>query len=114
MRQRLEAAEVRQAQELVEALRKTEMGEALAQAEPAAILLRLAQDAADNAVRSISIVNGISTSTRGKGGGWGALSSTCAAARGRVGVEAPMVPRVLLFPCVVRGLWRLTRSAGRG
>ena len=50
MQQRLEAGEMRQAQELVEALREAEMGEPLAQAEPAAILLRLARAPADKAV----------------------------------------------------------------
>ena len=43
MQQGLDAGKMRQAQELVEALRQAEMGEPLAQAEPAAIRLRVAR-----------------------------------------------------------------------
>ena len=43
MQQGFDAGKMRQAQELVEALRQTEMGEPFAQAEPAATLLRVAR-----------------------------------------------------------------------
>ena len=42
MRQRLDAGEMRQAQEFIKALRQAEMGEPLAQAKPAAVRLHLA------------------------------------------------------------------------
>ena len=69
MQQRLDAGEMRQAQELVEALRQAEMGEPFAQAEPAAILLGPMHPRRDQR-REIELDrNGMSISICGNGGG---------------------------------------------
>ena len=76
----LDPAQMRQAQQLVETLRQTEMGEALAQLVPAAILLGPCASRRPRAgARSSSAANGMSMSIRGSPAG---AAGTAAAAGG--------------------------------